>query len=71
MPAFWTAIRPSSYLVAALACAMVFGCAQPERAPEPAPPTAAPDCSATPGAAIVRRQRDKHATTRPHFAVRQ
>jgi rare lipoprotein A len=44
MPAFWTAIPPSSYLVLALACAVLFGCAQPERAPEfePAPPTAAP-----------------------------
>ena len=42
MPAFWTAIPPSSCLVAALACAMLFGCTQPERASEPAPPTAAP-----------------------------
>ena len=30
--------RPPSYLVAALACAMLLGCAQPERAPEPPPP---------------------------------
>ena len=34
--------RPLSYLVAALACAMLFGCAQFERAPEPVRPTPAP-----------------------------
>ena len=71
----WTAIPAIVSLVAALACAMLFGCAQPERAPEPAPPTrtadAGTDCSATPGAAIVWRHCDKHATTRPHFDVRQ
>lgn len=42
MPAFGPRSRPWSYLVAALACAMLFGCAQPERAPEPAPSTPAP-----------------------------
>ena len=41
MPECGTRFRPS-YLVAALACAMLFGCAQVERAPEPAPPTPAP-----------------------------
>jgi rare lipoprotein A len=40
--------QPSSYLVAVLACAMLFGCAQLERAPEPAPPTAAPPEPAAP-----------------------
>src|SRR5258706_11494387 len=34
--------RPSSYLVAVLACATLFGCAQLERAPEPAPQEPAP-----------------------------
>jgi rare lipoprotein A len=48
MPAFWTAIQPSTYLVAALACAMLFGCAQPERAPEPTTPTPAPAVSPSP-----------------------
>ena len=42
MPACGPRSRPSSRLFAALACAMLFGCAQPERAPEPAPPTPAP-----------------------------
>ena len=42
MPVSGPRSRPSSYLVAALACAMLFGCAQPQRAPEPAPPTPAP-----------------------------
>ena len=42
MPACGPRSRPSSYLVAALACAMLFGCAQLERAPEPAPPTPEP-----------------------------
>ena len=42
MPACGPRSRPSSHLVAALACAMLFGCAQLERAPEPAPPTPAP-----------------------------
>jgi len=32
---------PSSYMVAGLAFAMLFGCAQPERVPEPPPPTPA------------------------------
>src|SRR6478609_7908623 len=34
--------RPSSYLVVGLAFAILFGCAQPERAPELPPPTPAP-----------------------------
>ena len=42
MPACGPRSRLSSYLVAALACAMLFGCAQLERAPEPAPATLAP-----------------------------
>ena len=40
--------RISSYLVAALACAMLFGCAQVERAPEPEPPRPAPTVSPPP-----------------------
>jgi rare lipoprotein A len=46
MPACEPRSRPASSLVAALACAMLFGCAQleraPERAPEPAPTSPAP-----------------------------
>jgi rare lipoprotein A len=42
MPACGPTSRPSSYLVAALACTMLFGCAQPERASEPALPTPPP-----------------------------
>ena len=38
MPAFGPRSRTSSHLVGALVCAIVFGCAQPEHAPEPAPP---------------------------------
>jgi len=34
--------RPPSYLVVGLAFAILFGCAQPERAPELPPPTPAP-----------------------------
>ena len=42
MPVCGPRSRPSLYLVAVLACAMLFGCAQLERAPEPAPPRPAP-----------------------------
>jgi rare lipoprotein A len=42
MPACGPRSRPSSYLVAALAYAMLFGCAQLERAPEPVPPPPEP-----------------------------
>lgn len=42
MPACGPRSRLSSYLVAALACTMLFGCAQPERAAGPAPPTQVP-----------------------------
>ena len=42
MPACGPRPRPSSYPVAAFACAMLIGCAQVERAPEPALPTPAP-----------------------------
>jgi len=42
MPVCGPRSRPSMYFVAALACAMLFGCAQLERAPEPAPPRPAP-----------------------------
>lgn len=42
MPACGPHSRPSSYLVAALACAMLFGCAPLERAPEREPPGPAP-----------------------------
>ena len=38
-----TPIQAVSYSVAALACAMVFGCAQVERAPEPAPAPSPPE----------------------------
>src|SRR5437870_13912671 len=40
--------RPWSYLAAALACPMLFGCAQLERAPEPAQPTPAPTVPSPP-----------------------
>ena len=40
--------RSRSYLIAALAFAMLFGCAQLERAPEPAPPTPAPPVPSLP-----------------------
>jgi len=43
--------QPSWYLAAVLACAMLFGCAQLERAPEPAPPTAASPEPAAPTSA--------------------
>ena len=43
-----TAIPAMSYLVAALACAMLFGCAQLERAPEPAQATPSPPEPAPP-----------------------
>ena len=42
MPACGPRSRPSSYLVATLAYMMLFGCAQLERAPEPATPTPVP-----------------------------
>jgi len=48
MPAFGPRSRTSSYLVGVLVCAMVFGCAQPERAPEPTLPTPAPPTPAPP-----------------------
>jgi rare lipoprotein A len=48
MPACGPRSRAASYLVAALACAMLFGCAQLERAPEPAPATPAPPTPAPP-----------------------
>jgi len=77
MPAFWTASPPSSYLVAALACAMLFGCAQPERAPEPAPPTAAPTVpppaapSSSGDAAISTQQRGRISLYGDEFAGRK
>ncbi len=49
MSAYEPRSGPSPYLVAALACAMLLGCAQLERAPEPAPPTPAPPTPAPPG----------------------
>ena len=79
MPALWTAIPPSSYIVLALACAMLFSCAQPERAPEPepAPPTAAPTVSppAAPPAsganAISTQQRGRISLYGNEFAGRK
>ena len=41
MPSCGLRLRASSRLIVSLACAMLFGCAQLERAPEPAPPTPA------------------------------
>jgi len=38
MSALGPRFRPSSYLVSGLALVMLFGCAQPERKPEPLPP---------------------------------
>ena len=40
--------QPSICLIAALAGAMLFGCAQPERAPEPEPPRPAPAAPPSP-----------------------
>ena len=67
MPTCGPRSQPSLYLIAGLACAMLFGCAQPERAPEPepprpaptAPPPTAPPALPTPpssGAATIDRQ---------------
>jgi len=48
MPARGPRSGPSPYPVAALACAVLIGCAQVERAPEPPPPTPAPSVPAPP-----------------------
>jgi len=48
MPACGPRSRTSSHLVAALACALLFGCAQLERAPEPVPSTPAPTIPPSP-----------------------
>ena len=68
---------PSSFLVAALACAMLFGCAQVERAPEPAPPTPTPTVPPTPAApssgdtAISTQQRGRISMYGNEFAGRK
>jgi rare lipoprotein A len=77
MPAFGPRFRPSWYRVAALACVMLFGCAQPERAPEPAPPTPAPTVpppAAPPSAgdtAISTQQRGRISMYGNEFAGRK
>jgi rare lipoprotein A len=79
MPAFGPRSRPWSYLVAALACAMLFGCAQPERAPEPepAPPTPAPTVPPPPAppssgdTAISTQQRGRISMYGNDFAGRK
>ena len=77
MPAFWTASLPLSYIVAALACAMLYGCAQPERAPESAPPTAAPTVPPPPAPAasganaISTQQRGRISLYGNEFAGRK
>jgi len=48
MPACRRRSTPTVYLTGALACAMLFGCAQMERAPEPASPSPAPVPPPTP-----------------------
>lgn len=69
--------RPSSCLVAALACTMLFGCAQLERAPEPAPPTPAPTVPPPPAppssgdTAISTQQRGRISMYGNDFAGRK
>lgn len=53
MPASGLRHRPGLCAVSALACIMLFGCAQPERAPEPAHPTPAPVAPPPPAPAPV------------------
>ncbi len=48
MPARISRPRPSPRLVAALTCALLFGCAQVERTPEPAPPAAGDTAASAP-----------------------
>ena len=52
MPACGPRSRPSSYVVAALACAILLGCAQLERAPGPAAPTPAPNVPPPPAPTV-------------------
>ena len=77
MPACGPRSRPSSYLVAALACAMLFGCAQLERVPEPAPPTPEPTVPPPPAppssgdTAISTQQRGRISMYGNDFAGRK
>ena len=77
MPACGLRSRPSSCLVAALACAMLFGCAQLERAPEPAPPMPAPTVPPPPAppssgdTAISTQQRGRISMYGNNFAGRK
>ena len=77
MPACGPRSRPSSYLVAALTCAMLFGCAQLERAPEPAPPTPEPTVPPPPAppssgdTAISTQQRGRISIYGNDFAGRK
>ena len=72
-----TSSQPSSYLVAVLGCAMLFGCAQLERTPEPAPPPAAPTVLPPPAppssghAAISTQQRGRISMYGNDFAGRK
>jgi rare lipoprotein A len=56
---------PSRYVVATLACAVLFGCAQPERDPEPVqpppvPPPATPASAGDAGTGMQQRGRISH-----------
>ena len=55
--------RASSHLFAALTCAMLFGCAQPQQAPEPALPTPAPAPTVPPSPAAPPSYADTAITT--------
>jgi rare lipoprotein A len=77
MPACRPRSQPSSYLFAALACAMLFGCAQLERAPESTPPTPAPTVPPPPAppssgdTAISTQQRGRISMYGNDFAGRK
>jgi len=77
MPACEPRLRPSSRLVASLACAMLFGCAQLERASEPVPSTPAPTIPPSPAppssgdTAISTQQRGRISTYGNDFAGRK
>ena len=77
MPACRPRSRPSSYLFVALACAMLFGCAQLERAPEPPPPAPAPTVPPSPAppssgdTAISTQQRGRISMYGNDFAGRK
>ncbi len=67
--------RPSLCLIVALAVATLFGCAQPERAPEPEParptPAAPPSPPASSGEAATSQQRGRISMYANEFAGRK